>query len=221
MPAIWKTSASRPPIAPAQQVFPPPPLPNEFARAHAEDFDEMFRLECGQRSIAALAGDLASQLGLRLKGEVDANLHRLAEFCAPRRFLLILEDASQDARHALTFGGRCSTLLVEEPGPSSPDEIRDIQYALAHANAGSDWDELCRQARTGRRLTRDAGRLAECYELMQQWNELAQEREDPAPQDESAREIVWILDSWGREQEARQIDLRRATEFDEQLPLFF
>ena len=41
------------------------------------------------------------------------------------------------------------------------------------------------------------------------------------PVDEASREIVWILDGWGRTEEARQIEQVRAQEFDEQLPLFF
>ena len=192
-------------------------LAYEFARAYREDFDEIFRLECGGRSIAALAGDLATQLGLRLEGEVDVNIQRLADFCAPRRFLFLLEEGGTD----FVFGGRCSTLLVEEPGPPAQDEIRAAQYALAQADAASDWDEICHQARTGRRLMREAGRLAECYELMQQWNELARECDDPRAIDESAREMVWILEGWGRLDEARQLDLHRAAEFDEQLPLQF
>ncbi|MDR3703085.1 MAG: toll/interleukin-1 receptor domain-containing protein [Candidatus Sulfopaludibacter sp.] len=123
-------------------------LAYEFAREYREDFDEIFRLECGGRSMAALAGDLATQLGLRLEGELDSNLTRLADFCGPRRFLFLLEEGGAD----FVFGGRCSTLLVEEPGPPAQGEIRAAQSALAHADAASDWDEICHQARTGRRL---------------------------------------------------------------------
>ena len=192
-------------------------LAYEFARAYRDDFDEIFRLECGGRSVAALAGDLAMQLGLRLEGEVDVNIQRLADFCAPRRFLLLLEEGGSN----FVFGGRCSTLLVEEPGPPTRDEIRAAQDALAQADAASDWDRICHLARTGRRLLRDAGRLAECYELMQQWNELAREYDDPRVFNESAREMVWILEGWGRLDEARRLDLHRAAECDEQLPLQF
>lgn len=192
-------------------------LAYEFARAYREDFDEIFRLECGGRSLAALAGDLATQLGLRLESEVDVNIQRLADFCAPRRFLFLLEEGGAD----FVFDGRCSTLLVEEPGPPVPNEIRAAQYALAQADAASDWDEICHQARTGRRLLHDAGRLAECYELMQQWNDLARACDDPRAIEESTREMIWILEGWGRLDEARQLDLHRATEFDEQLPLQF
>ena len=190
-------------------------LAYEFARAFADDFDEIFRLECGGRSLAALTGDLAAQLGLRLESEVDANLKRLAEFCGSRRFLFLLEEGGRD----LVFGGRSSTLLVEEPGPTAPNEIRAIQRTLS--GAGASWQDICHRARTGRRLLRDAGRLAECYELMQQWHEFAVEREDRTALEESEREMVWILEGWDRVEEARALEFRRAAEFDEQLPLQF
>jgi hypothetical protein len=196
-------------------------LAYEFVRACHEDFDEIFRLECGDRSLPALTGDLASQLDLRLEGEVEDNLERLIDFCSPRRFLFILEDPGMIAAQQLVFGGRCSTLLVEEPGPVVESELRSIQDALAHADSDSDWTELCSQARTGRRLTRSEGRMAECFELMKQWQELALEREDMNAVDEAAREMVWILEGWGRQDEARRIELHRASECDEQLPLFF
>jgi hypothetical protein len=193
-----------------------PALAYEFARAFAEDFDEIFRLECAGRSLTALTGDLGVQLGLRLETEPAANLQRLADFCSARRFLILLEEGRED----LAFGGRCSTLLVEQSGPPAPAELRAIQHALSVAGDSSDWAEVCRLARTGRRITADARRLAECYELMQQWHELALERDDRTVLNESAREMIWILEAWDRHQEAAQLEIRRASEFDEQLSLF-
>jgi hypothetical protein len=56
---------------------------------------------------------------------------------------------------------------------------------------------------------------------MTQWRAMAEEHDDRAIVDEASRELVWILDGWGRTEEARQLEQVRATEFDEQLPLFF
>ena len=50
---------------------------------------------------------------------------------------------------------------------------------------------------------------------------MAEENDDRAAVDEASRELVWILDGWGRTEEARQLEQTRATEFDEQLPLLF
>ena len=76
-------------------------------------------------------------------------------------------------------------------------------------------------ARLGRRLTRDAGRIAECHEMMAQWHAAAEARGDLKALDESARELVWILESWGRADEAYKLDYLRAIEFDEQMGLQF
>ena len=75
-------------------------------------------------------------------------------------------------------------------------------------------------ARLGRRLAREQGRMAECFELMQQWHAAAEEEEDRAVLSESAREMVWILEGWGRTEEAERLEERRAIEFDEQMRLF-
>ena len=39
-----------------------------------------------------ITGDLAAQLGLRLEGDAESNLARLQDFCAARRFLIVLRD---------------------------------------------------------------------------------------------------------------------------------
>ena len=72
-----------------------------FVRAYAEDFDEVFRLECAGRTPAAVAGDLGVQIGLGLESDLPGNLEKLREFCSARRFLVLLEDPEGD--HAGLF----------------------------------------------------------------------------------------------------------------------
>jgi TIR domain len=197
----------------------------EFVAAYYEDYDEVFELECGDRSLTALAGDLAAQLGLRLEDDIETNLARLREFCSARRFLVLLTGATNPAAHEMVFGGRCSTLMVTASAradrPPSRDSLRQIQHVFAHLDEQADWAAVCRLARQGRSLTRDLGRNAECYELMRQWHRAAEARGDRAALNESSRELVWILEAWGRTEEARTLDYRRATEFDEQMMLPF
>jgi hypothetical protein len=192
----------------------------EFVRTYREDFDGIFYVDCGGRSLAALTGDLAAQLGMRLEGPVQHNLQRLREFCAERRFLLVLDDVWETDAHPLIFGGRSSTLLSTDSYPArEAGELQGIQAALAHP--GDDWAELCRLARLGRRKTREEGRVAECFELMRQWHDAAEERGDLSALDEAAREMVWILESWGMTDEACHVEYRRAAECDEQMRLPF
>ncbi|MBI1792268.1 MAG: hypothetical protein HYR60_32495, partial [Acidobacteria bacterium] len=87
-------------------------LAMEFVRRCAPEFQDVFWLSCGRRSIAGQAGDLAAQLGLRLPGDARTNLGALRDFCAPRRLLIVLDDVEERASIQLVPGGRCSALLT-------------------------------------------------------------------------------------------------------------
>lgn len=206
---------------PGDETAPDEATARRFVRAFQQDFDEVIELECGDRTLAALTGDLASHLGLRLEGDAESNLQRLVEFCSERRFLIVLKAPPEDSEVDFDFRGRTSVLrvpgAVEEPRDQS---IRGIQRALAERPR--DWTEYCRLARLGRRKTRDAGRVAECHELMARWHAAAEAVDDRQALDEAARELVWILESWGRSDEAYRLDLLRSNALDEQmrLPLF-
>ena len=198
-------------------------LAAEFALVFQDDFDAVLRLECGDRSPAALAGELAAQLGLRLEGDLESNLKRLGDFCSERRFLLLLLDAAGETAHTLAFGGRSSTLISAEKQIelADSDPLRSIQRQFRELDHTGDWAARCALARLGRRLTREQGRLAECFELMQQWHAAAETRSDRNVLDESAREMVWILEAWDRIDDARRLDYRRSIEFDDQMGLPF
>ena len=66
----------------------------------------------------------------------------------------------------------------------------------------------------GRVSTRVGGLLA-------QWHAMAEARADLRILDESAREMVWILEGWDHTEEAASLAYRRATEYDRQLLLPF
>jgi hypothetical protein len=197
-------------------------LAGEFLEAFGVDFDEVITLDCTGRSITAVAGELGVRLGLRLDGDLESNLDRLWDFCSAHRFLIVLCGAGEDEIAPFRFGGLCSTLVAPSHAlPESSDPLRRVQHVLAHPGEAADWQELCALARLGRRLTEQHGRLAECDELMQQWHAAAQECGDRAVLDESARQMVWILETWGRLEDARLLEYRRITEFGDQMPLPF
>jgi hypothetical protein len=187
----------------------------EFARAFSPDFDAVIRVWPAP-TLAAAAGDLATQLGMRLEGEPADNLEHLRAVCADRRLLLVLEG---EAREELIFEGRCSTLISTEPLPVVPDRLHEAQQALFFE--GTTWPDVCAAARQIRRIAMEQGRHAECFEAMERWAVLADEQRDDAAQEEAVREQVWILESWGRTIDAAKLDYRRAAAFDEQIPLAF
>jgi hypothetical protein len=190
-------------------------LAREFARNFGRDFDAVLCIDCATGTLADMAGDLAWQVGLHLEGELTDNLDHLRIFCAARRFLVLLEGG---APADLIFGGRCSTLISTEAGEPSADSLRQLARGF---DAVEDWGEACRLARQARRVAHEQFRLAECFEIMTEWRAMAEEHGDRAIVDEANRELVWILEGWGRTDEARQLEQTRAMEFDEQLPLFF
>ena len=193
-------------------------LAESTLRACAADFDATLRLHCPGRSLTALAGDLAWQLGLKLDGDDQSNLERLEAFCNARRLLILLEEPDDSVSEALVFGGRCSTLISAESGPPPADPLHQAQRILN--GAAAEWEEVCRMARLGRQLTTNRGRVAECYELMRQWNALAEQRGDLNAAREAANEMIWILEHWGRGKEAGQLEIYRAREYDQQMSLF-
>ena len=212
------TLADRPGIATVDRAL----LALEFTRVFREDFDEVIRLECGGRTLAALAGDLASQLGLRLEGDLPANLTSLRTFCSDRRLLLWLEGASAEEAAQLGVGQGSSTLVSTELRAEAPPEdesLRDIQHTFSQPGMVADWAELCRLARQGLRLAGEQRRLAESFELLEKWHALAEARQDRRILEESAREMVWILQGWDRFEEARRLEYRRATQYDDQMAL--
>ncbi len=86
----------------------------EFARRSRGDFEGVFWLNCGCRSAAGLAGDLAVQLGLRLEYDTAANQQELRSFCSQRRCLIVLDDARGDTALPLIPGGKASLLITTE-----------------------------------------------------------------------------------------------------------
>src|SRR5580658_10161008 len=91
----------------------------EFARRRQEDFEAVFWLTCGSRTAAALAGDLAAQLDVRLDRDLESNLNELRRLCARYRCLLVLDDAIASTAALLAPRGRTSVLITARTGDLS------------------------------------------------------------------------------------------------------
>ena len=85
----------------------------EFCFRHREDFDAVLWLTCGRRTVAAFAGDLAAQLGVRLDRDLESNLQQIRQVCARHRCLLVLDDVvDPTAAAGLAPRGRTSVLIT-------------------------------------------------------------------------------------------------------------
>lgn len=284
----------------------------EFARLSTLDFEGLVWLSCTDQTLASVAGDMASQLGMALEGDVEENVRELGGFCAQRRLLIVLDDPSEDAE-GLIPGGRSSALVVSggadpRPGLPLPAAVRacgnvpfrlpliaeiagldfgaagvllqelvesgsvvqlDVRYpryfangmvqgieaARAHAQAvcrlfahwaaddrecqtdlpqlrrALDWalsqedDEawaLARDlAKRGVALMMRKRRQAEAFETLEAVSGVAERRGDRRTLEDCSREQVWILESWGRMEEARQIFSSRRALYADQMRFDF
>jgi len=313
----------------------------EFARRHAEDFDAVFWLTCGARSAAALAGDLAAQLGVRLDRDLESNLNEVRRLSARHRCLLILDDAVTATAASLVPRGRTSVLATARTGdlaaalsaaavplapftqdtsqladtirnlerpaqrllsamcacaPSGfpldmavrtadaePEEARDTvagfvwrsvlapldengpqflipalvreraalrgdsdRWARYHALAvadlfgaqtgeqdltaywpdlqqafawalETDWPLACKLARRALTWARAQDRLAEAFEVLQDWLRAGERHGDRRVLEDCAWEQIWILEHWGRDAEARHVERMRREEYADQM----
>jgi hypothetical protein len=84
----------------------------EFAHRYKADFEAVYWLQCVARDLAALASELAFQLGLKLEGELDKILHDLRAECGRKRCLLVLDNVEDEAAGQLIPSGRASVLVT-------------------------------------------------------------------------------------------------------------
>jgi hypothetical protein len=118
-----------------------------FVRRFRDDFDAAFWLTCGARSVPALAGDLAAQLGASLERDLQTNLHEIRRLLGQHRCLLVLDDAGPAAAAALVPRGRTSALVTtryeESPRHSLRQRFRwkDFGYSrrIGCGNPSIDW----------------------------------------------------------------------------------
>jgi hypothetical protein len=211
----------------------------EFAVRFRDDFDEVVWLPCGEHSLASVAGMAAAQLDLRLEGQLDENIARLRDFSHHRRFLFVFDDVRTRDVLELAPGGRSSTLVTTHdptlldhalaPNSARPQSAADLLIPAGDEMAltalrffqvlDADWTEACRAARLVRHLASGRGRNAELYDVMRAWHSAAIGNGDPTAQNESARELAWILERWGRYGDIGDLSWQGA-EMHEQMTLF-
>jgi hypothetical protein len=163
-----------------------------FVAEAEREFEAVLWVPCHGRSLAQAAGELGSQLGLTLDGQLKENCGQIQHLLGMRRCLLVLDAPDEKTKAALTLGGRSSTLVTTDPvkrmeTPQSLDYARQLVLAR---------------------------RFAEAYVLLY---DLLDAVISPDP---CARELAWICDHWGRLEEANRLREQSGLSPTVQLALF-
>jgi hypothetical protein len=166
-------------------------MAERFAHQAAPDFEAVFWISAHGRPLSRIAGELGSQMGMKLDGPLEDNCRRIRDVLSGRRCLLIL-DAPQVALDPLMPSGRTSILFTSEP-------VRIVE------------DE--RSLRAARALVA-VSRFAEAYDVFYQLLHSGVEPEA------CARELVWICEHWDRQDEANALRFHFGPSPSEQLRLF-
>lgn len=186
-----------------------------FARAHQEDFEGVFWVDCGNRSRTGVLGDTAQRLGLKLSGTAEENRIALHEFCAGRRCLFIFEHLAPVDRELVRFQGKTSTMFIAPaaaPDPHSFEEmaalfaqwrqnpdacLAALGSAEAHLRRQQDWRAAISLGFSMSDLLRHNGRLAEADDILRFIKNTALGKDDSLVR-RSEWEQCWILNDWGQ-----------------------
>jgi hypothetical protein len=165
------------------------------------------------------AGMVAWFVSKGLLSPLDANGPRFLIPARVRERVALRGDGVRWARHharavADRFGGQT---------PGGPDLIAcwpDLQEAFARA-LQADWPLASTLARRGITWAKTQDRLAEAFEMLQEWSRAAGEIGDRRALEDCAWEQIWILEHWGRTREARELEGLRREHYAEQMSLGF
>ena len=163
-----------------------------FAREASQQFEAVLWVPCFHRSLAQIAGELGSQLGLCLEGTTEENCRKIQDLLSARRCLLVLDAPDSNVVVALVPQGRTSTLVTFDSV-----SVVETPESLAYA-----------------RTLISYRRYAEAYELL-----YCLLRSGVVPET-CARELTWICEHWDRIEEANSLRFRYGPEPSEQLALF-
>jgi hypothetical protein len=155
------------------------------------EFELVVWVHCMNRSLAQITGQIGGQLGVPLDGPVARDIERLRPVLENRRLLVIL-DAPDTKTEEIFTGGRSSYLITTES---------------VHANPEPDSLPLARCLVVERRV-------AEAHEMFERLHDTGIETEA------CAREMIRILEDWGRFDYARLLREQFHPIPDRQMALF-
>ena len=171
-----------------------------FAGECADDFEAVYRIDCGGRSRAGILGDIGSELGLRLAGTTEQNAVTLGDWCASHRVLFVLSGIAAEDRDFAMPGGRASVIFTSPADAVAPDSIRnrtgdavrrfqDALYRDTEVAVGLGWIAV--------RALKAQERLAEALEVLNLFARCAHELADTSTVARIKGEQYWIRNDLG------------------------
>jgi hypothetical protein len=101
-----------------------------------------------------------------------------------------------------------------------PQLRRALDWALSRED-GDAWSLACDLAKRGVALMKRQRRQAEVFETLEALSRAAERREDRRMIEDCSRDLVWILESWGRTDEAQRIFQKHRALYDDQMQFDF
>lgn len=164
---------------------------------------------------AQLREGTAQLLSQGLLTELDRNGPR---YLVPAIARSVAEDHIWRLPHA-----RAAAALLDAQTDEPRDLTRfwpDLQHAF-HTALALDWALAGVLARRAVTWARAQNRLAEAFEILEDWSRAAERRSDRHVLEDSAWERIWILEHWGRSGEALVLDALRRKQYADQLAFDF
>jgi hypothetical protein len=171
--------------------------------------------EIAGMDVKAAAGLLTELVERGLVIQLDVRAYRyLAKGTA--------RDQALAAAHARAVRKLFANWAMEESECDAelPQLRRALDWALSQED-GEAWALACDLAKRGVALMKRERRQAEVFETLEALSRAAERREDRRTIEDCSRELVWILESWGRTDEAQRIFERHRAQYDDQMQFDF
>ena len=165
---------------------------------------------------------VAGLLSQGVLAPLDENGPRFLVPALARQRAALRGDGERWARyHALAaadlFGGQTG---APDPTADLTAHWPDLQHAFTWA-MDTDWPLASKLARRALTWAKAQDRLAEAFEILQEWQRAAERLGDRRVLEDCAWEQIWILEHWGRTSEARQLDTIRRENYADQMAFSF
>jgi hypothetical protein len=155
-----------------------------FAEQCAEDFETVYRIDCGERSRAGIVGDVGSAVGLPMSGTAEQNRATLADWATKHRTLLLLAGVCDEDREFVNWGGLASVILT-----SGDFVVSRTAQAVRRFQRLAEGEEKLAAGSMAAGLLKGQQRYTEMLEVLEAMATVARDGGDA----QAVRDVEWQL----------------------------